>query len=67
MGFEVNWIQQLMVGFQYQMFIVYIYVQDMEWDELLFEIVLLDFCYVFQGVYFGEKLYLEVFFWYVLE
>ena len=66
-GFEMNWIQDVFMGMQFQISMAYTYGQDLENNEPLPEIAPLDFRYVLSGHYFGNRLHPEVYFRHCLE
>jgi iron complex outermembrane receptor protein len=59
-GFEINWIQDLVVGVQHQFTLAYTRAQDLVREEPLPEIAPLEIQYILLGNYFDNKLHPQI-------
>ena len=66
-GFEVKWVQQLLLGLNQELGVAYTYAQDLEREEPLPEIAPMDFRYVLLGNYLKGRLKPELVFRHVLK
>lgn len=66
-GFEINFIQKIMLGIQAQISLAYTYGQNLDLEEALPEIAPLDIRYIFSGSYLDNRLHSELIFRQVTE